>query len=268
VEPSGHVALVTGSGRSLGRAMALRLAANGTNIITNSRQSPEECEETAEMCKELGVKAVSFVADVSKSAEVAKLAEFAKSEFGYVDILINNVGIAPYVPFLEITEDDWHQAYGANVDSMFFTCQAFIPGMVERGWGRIINITGQAARHHGKDAARTAVHTTSSKGAAIGLTRSIAAEFAPKGITCNEMGPARIDTEPRRNKYYKDVKAKDRSFREDKSESDKPKANDEVPVGRVGLPSEFAAAAAFLASEEAGYITGQTLLVNGGLIFT
>lgn len=253
----GHNALVTGSGRSLGRAIAVRLAAEGANVVVNSRSTLGEGESVAKECREQGVRSIAVAADVSLAPGIDLLRDTALREFEFIDIVVNNVGISPYLPFLEISDTDLNTVFGVNLGSMFMCCRVFLPCMVDRHWGRIVNVTGQAARRHGVEARGTGAHVAATKAAARALTRSIAAEFGPNGITCNELGPGRMNTEPRRNKYYEDRKA---------SETRELEAPD-VPVGRIGTPEEFAAACAFLASEEASYITGQSLLVNGGAIF-
>lgn len=252
----GRRALVTGAGRSLGRAIALRLAAEGADVAVNSRSTPEEIERVAAACREAGVRAVAVQADVTKPEQVEALRERVLKELGPVDILVNNVGASPFVPFLEMTPQDWHTLIGVNLHTMFYCTRAFVEHMVRQGWGRILNITGHAHLY-----ARSGAHTAAGKAGAVGFTRAIAYEFAPFGVTCNHIGPGLMDTEPRRNKYYRDAKpAGQRPWGAEERVG-------EVPMKRLGAPEELAALCAFLASEEAGYLTGQTFLVNGGMYF-
>lgn len=250
----GRAAVVTGSGRSLGAGIAVALAESGANLVVNSRSSLDEAEEIAAECRSFGVEAICVVADVATEVGVSELAEQAYARFGRIDILVNNVGVSPTVPFLEITFEDWHTAMSVNADSMFLTCQAFAPSMIEAGWGRIVNITGHAYLTIG----RGSVHTKASKAAAVGLTRGLAGALAKHNITVNHIAPGLMDTEPRRNKYYRD---------------DKPlglppwgsmERTREVPLGRTGTVREFSSLVRYLCTEDAGYLTGQSYLVNGG----
>ncbi|MFQ5894903.1 MAG: SDR family NAD(P)-dependent oxidoreductase [Nitrospinota bacterium] len=252
----GKRALVTGAGRSLGRAIALRLAAEGADVAVNSRSTPEEIERVAAACREAGVRAVAVQADVAEHEGVEGLKERVLKELGPVDILVNNVGASPFVPFLEMSPEDWHTLIGVNLHSMFYCTRAFAGPMVRRGWGRILNITGHAHLY-----ARSGAHTAAGKAGAVGFTRAIAHELAPFGVTCNHVGPGLMDTEPRQNKYYRDTKP---AWQRPWGPEERVR---EVPVRRLGKPEELAALCAFLASEEAGYLTGQTFLVNGGMYF-
>lgn len=252
----GKRALVTGAGRSLGSAIALRLAAEGADVAVNSRSTPGEVERVAAACREKGVRALAVQADVTRPEDVERLRERVLGELGPVDILVNNVGASPFVPFLEMSPEDWHALIGVNLHSMFYCSKAFAEPMVQKRWGRILNITGHAPFY-----ARSGAHTAAGKAGAVGFTRALAHELAPFGVTCNHVGPGLMDTEPRRNKYYRDTKP----------EGLRPWGAEErvreIPLGRLGTPEEFAALCAFLASEEAGYLTGQTFLVNGGMYF-
>ena len=253
----GHTALVTGSGRSLGQAIALRFAQEGANVITNSRSTPEECEAVAKQCRAFGVKSIGITADLSSREGVDALARKALQEFGRIDILVNNVGISPYVGLLDMSDEEWHKVLFVNLHQMFYFTRYFVPGMLEQRWGRILNITGHAYIHH-----HVGAHTSAGKAGAMGLTRAVASEFAGAGITCNEVCPGWMDTEIRRNKYYQDLKPANQRPWGSAEERVK-----EIPAGRLGTPEEFAALCAFLASDEGSYLTGQTYLVNGGTMF-
>ena len=251
----GKTAVVTGSGRAIGAAIALRLAQEGANVVVNSRSTPEEIEDVAQQCRALGVRALVVEADVSKKQGVEELARRTFQEFPVVNILVNNVGISPTCPFLEMTDEEWDTVLGANIHSMFHCCKAMVPGMVEQGWGRVVNITGHAYL----TLTGAGVHVKAGKAAAVGFTRGLAGEMAPYNITVNHVAPGLIDTPPRRNKYYRDDKPSDQRpwGPEERVEA--------VPLKRTGSPEELAALVAFLCSDEAAYLTGQTYLVNGGL---
>ncbi len=250
---TGKNAVVTGSGRSIGRAIAERLASEGANVAVNSRSTPAEAEAAATACEQQGVRSVAVVTDVSQPHGARQLFEEATRSLGTIDILVNNVGVSPYVPFLELSDEDWETVIRVNLYSMYYCTRLALPGMVARGWGRVVNLTGHAYCNVG-----TAAHTSASKAAAMGFTRAIAAEFAPHGITCNEVAPGLIDTEPRRHKYYEDRKPPE--LRPWGSED---QARD-IPARRLGRPEELAAVCAFLCSDEASYVTGQSYFVNGG----
>lgn len=251
----GKTAVVTGSGRAIGAAIALRLAQDGANVVINSRSTPEEMEQVAQECRDMGVRAISVLADVSQKQGVEELARRTLEEFHSVDILVNNVGVSPSCPFLEMTDEEWHTIMGVNIHSIFYCCKAMVPSMVEKEWGRVVNITGHAYL----TVARSSVHVKASKSAAVGFTRGLAADLAPYKITVNHVAPGLIDTPPRRNKYYRDDKPPEQRpwGPEDRV--------DEIPLKRTGTPEELAALVAFLCSDEGAYLTGQTYLVNGGM---
>ena len=259
----GKTALITGSGRSLGKACALRLAQEGANIVVNSRGTPEEAEAAAAEVRSLGVDSIAIVADVTDPEQVEGMRRQVADRYGAVDILVNNVGVSPYVPMLEMEPDDWHQIMDINLHSLFYVTRAFLKPMVDKGWGRIVNIAGHVAfmqRTRG-------VHTAASTAGKISFTRALATEVAPYGVTVNYICPGSMATPPR-TKYYRDQKASgvppwmaspdmdaDRFLRET------------VPMGRAGTPEELANVVAFLASDDSSYMTGQGFLVNGGMFY-
>jgi 3-oxoacyl-[acyl-carrier protein] reductase len=250
----GKTAVVTGSGRAIGAAIALRLAEDGANVVVNSRSTPDEIEEVAEQCRFLGVESLAVLADVAVKSGVEDLARQTLQVFKSVDILINNVGVSPTCSFLEMTDEEWHTVMGVNINSIYYCCKAMVPSMVQKGWGRVLNITGHAYLEVGGS-----VHTKAGKAAAVGFTRGLAGDLAPYEITVNHIAPGLIDTPPRRNKYYHD----------DKPAHLRPwgpeERVEEVPLKRLGKPEEMASLASFLCSDEAAYLTGQTYLVNGGM---
>ena len=239
----GKVALVTGSGRNIGRATILELARNGADVVVNARSNVAEAESVAAEARELGARAIATVADVADQGAVYRMVGSAIEEFGRVDILVNNAGMRASKPFTEMTVEDWREVNGVNMDGPFFACQAVVPGMIERGWGRIINVSGLNAF---KGRAEWA-HVCAGKMGALGLTRALAAELAPHGILVNHIVPGAFDT----------TRVEGQST---------PAANPGIPVGRLGLPEEIAHTVAFLASDGATYITGQTIHVNGGAL--
>jgi 3-oxoacyl-[acyl-carrier protein] reductase len=249
---TGKTAVVTGSSRSIGAEIARTLAKAGADVVVNSRSSTDEAEAVAAECRKLGVRATAIVADVSQRDGIDHLARTAIDQHGKVDILVNGVGISPRVPFLDMSFEDWNETMNINVNSVFLACQRFVPGMVERRWGRIINMSGHAYLH----ITGTGVHVKASKAAIMGLTRGLAGELARYDITANHVAPSLIDTPERRNKYYKD---------NDPKWDPQSRGVDKVPLKRLGKPSEVAGLVRFLCSEDAAYLTGQTYLVNGGV---
>ena len=239
----GKVALVTGSGRNIGRATVLELARQGADVVTNARTNSEEAEAVAAEARELGVRAIATTADVADQGAVYKMVGQAIAEFGRVDVLVNNAGMRASKPFTKMTVEDWREVNGVNMDGPFFACQAVVPGMIERGWGRIVNVSGLNAF---KGRAEWA-HVCEGKMGALGLTRALAAELAQHGILVNHIVPGAFDT----------------SRVEGQST---PAPNADIPVGRLGLPEEIAHTVAFLSSEGGAYITGQTIHVNGGAL--
>ncbi len=243
---AGRVALVTGSGRNIGRATALQLARMGADVVVNTRTNRDEAEAVAQEARRLGVRAVAAVADVADQGQVEAMVGRAVEALGGVDILINNAGLRDSKPFTEMTVDDWRAVNGVNLDGPFYCCKAVVPGMIGRGWGRIVNISGLNAF---KGRAEWA-HVCASKMGALGLTRALAVELAPHGIVVNHVAPGAFDTSPTGPGQA----------------TPDPKRAAGIPVGRLGLPDEVARVCAFLSSEEASYLTGQNIHVNGGAL--
>ena len=241
-----RTALVTGSGRNIGRATVLELARLGANVVVNARSNLAEAEAVADESRALGARAMVAVADVADQGQVYRMIGDAISEFGGVDILVNNAGMRQSKPFTEMTVEDWRIVNGVNMDGPFFACQAVVPGMIDRGWGRIINVSGLNAF---KGRAEWA-HVCAGKMGALGMTRALAIELAPHGILVNHIVPGAFDT----------------SRVEGQSTPPAVGGLSGVPVGRLGLPAEIAHTVVFLVSDGANYITGQTLHVNGGAL--
>ncbi len=235
---SGRVALVTGSSRGIGRAIALRLAEAGADIAVNYRTRRADADAVQAQISGLGRRSISVQADVSKAECVRQLIREVESRLGGIGILVNNAGISVPKPFDEITEADWDEVLAANLKSCFLVTQAALPGMRERRWGRIINLSSVAAQVGGV----VGPHYAASKAGMLGLTRFYASRLAREGITVNAIAPALIETE---------------------MVTSNPNARpDYIPIGRFGSPDEVAEVAVVLAKN--AYINGQTIHVNGG----
>lgn len=243
----GKTALITGSGRNIGRATALMLAKEGVNVVVNARSNQAEVDAVADEVRALGVRALPVLADVADKPAVDSMVGRAREEFGGIDILVSNVAIRPHSPFLEVTDDEWVRIRSVILDGAIYCSQAAIPSMVENGWGRVIFMTGSGTYRGGGNRA----HVSAAKMGLVGLARSLALEMAPHNITVNVISPGTIDTVHEASWYPEGV-----------PES---RVNSEVPLGRAGFPDEIAAACRYLASDDGAYVTGQTLHVNGGL---
>jgi 3-oxoacyl-[acyl-carrier protein] reductase len=235
---SGKIALVTGGSRGIGRAIAIALAAAGTDVAVNYVSDEAAAQEAATEIEESGRRALALQADVSKAAEVTRLVEAVSHRLGAVSILVNNAGVTRPQPLDEITEQDWDELIAINLKSVFLVSQAVVPAMRRARWGRIINLSSVAAQLGGV----VGPHYAASKAGILGLTHSYAALLAKEGITVNAIAPALIKTA---------------------MVTSNPRARaDIIPAGRFGAVDEVADAAVMLARN--GYITGQTLNVNGG----
>ena len=244
---NGKTALITGSGRNIGRATALALAKEGVNVVVNARANQAEVDSVAEEARALGVRALPVLADVADRSAVNAMVAQALEEFDGIDILISNVAIRPHRPFLEVTDDEWVRIRSVILDGAIYCSQAAIPSMVKRRWGRVIYMTGSGTYRGGSNRA----HVSAAKMGLAGLARSLALEMAPHNITVNVISPGTIDTVHEASWYPEGV-----------PES---RAQSEVPLRRAGWPEEIAAACRYLVSDDAAYVTGQTLHVNGGL---
>jgi 3-oxoacyl-[acyl-carrier protein] reductase len=234
----GKVALVTGSSRGIGRAIALALAEAGADIVVNFLRRAEEAQAVAQRVGELGRRCACIQADVSSASEVERLVREGEKRVGAVDILVNNAGISRPQAIEEISERDWDEVIAANLKSCFLMTQAVLPGMRARRWGRIVNLSSVAAQVGGV----VGPHYAASKAGMLGMTHYYAQRLAKEGITVNAIAPALVETEM--------VMSNPNARRE------------HIPVGRFGAPEEVAAVAVMLARN--GYMTGQTVNVNGG----
>ena len=243
----GKNAIVTGAGSGLGQATAKRLAREGAAVAVWDINEAG-ARRTVDDIVAAGGRAMASRVDVSSRAQIDAGVQQAHAELGAVTILVNNAGMTGFVPFLEITEEAWDRMMMVNLKSMFMAAQAVLPDMLAAGWGRIINISSSSAQ----SGATRMAHYASSKGGVIAFTKSLAVEFAAQGITVNNVPPGFVDTPM--------LRASDALISAGSIE----KTAAASPMKRPGRPEDIAAACAFLASEDAGYITGHTLSVNGG----
>jgi NAD(P)-dependent dehydrogenase (short-subunit alcohol dehydrogenase family) len=243
----GRVALVTGSGRNIGRATVLKLAAEGAHVVVNSRANQAEAEAVAREARALGVKALAALADVARRDEVEAMVARALSEFGRVDVLINNAAIRPHKPFAELTIEDWEAVRGVVLDGAFHCTRAVIRPMLENHYGRILFLTGEGAFVGGSGRA----HVSAAKMGLVGLARGLASELAAQNIRVNVVSPGSIDTARANPEWYRG-RVPDAAG---------------IPLRRQGTVDEIAATCLFLVSDDGGFITGQTIHVNGGVAY-
>ena len=244
----GKVALVTGSGRNIGRATVLQLAREGAHVVVNARANEQELNSVVREAQEIGVKAIGVLADMAKKDQVEAMAAKALSEFGRVDILINNAAIRPHKPFIELTDADWELVRGVVLDGALYLTRALVGKMVENKYGRILFFVGDGA-YSGRGAGRA--HLSAAKMALVGLARGLASEFAPHNIRVNVVSPGSIDTRRDNPEWY----------------GGRPPDAAGIPLGRQGKIDEIAATCLFLVSDDGGFITGQTIHVNGGAAY-
>jgi NAD(P)-dependent dehydrogenase (short-subunit alcohol dehydrogenase family) len=242
---SGRVALVTGGTRGIGKAIALRLARGGADVAVASRAS-----DGAPVVRELesaGVRAKAVRGDVADPRQVGELFSAVQAELGEVDILVNNAAISDPERgrAWELEPAAWRRMLAVNLDGVFFCCARALPAMKAHGWGRIVNISSTS----GITGGTSGVHYAASKGGVIALSKALAREVAGLGITVNVVAPSKIDTEMLRAAVTPEER-QDTIAR--------------IPVGRLGRPEEIAEAVAYFAGDEAGYTTGQVLVVSGG----
>jgi 3-oxoacyl-[acyl-carrier protein] reductase len=247
----GKTALVTGSGRNIGRAVLLELAAKGADVIVNVRSNKDEAEHVASEARAYGVRAIVCIGDVSRQETVDQIADAAGAEFGGIDIVVSSAAVRPVQSFFELPIEDWQTILNTQLTASFRLAKAFVPGMTDRQWGRIIHITGPDAfiglPHR--------AHNVTAKGGLRALTKALAIELGPFGITVNDVAPGNI-----------------RSLRDDASHPvvgsvpapDRQAGVADIPVGRQGEPEDVAYACGFLASPRAGFYTGTAMHCFGG----
>ena len=240
-----RAALVTGGGRGIGRAICLALAAKGYNVAVNYAASSAAAEQTAADCRALGVEAVALQADVTDPAACQTLVDTAAKTFGRLDVLMNNAGVTADKLILRMQPEDFDKVINANLKGAFFCCKAACKLMMRQRYGRIVNISSVVGLHGNAGQANYAA----SKAGLIGLTKSLAKEFAARNVTVNAVAPGFIATD----------------MTNAMTDAAKQAALAGVPAGRIGAAEDVANAVAFLASENAAYITGQVLCVDGGM---
>lgn len=238
--------VITGGSRGIGRACALLFASKGYDVLLGYNTNKAAAEETLAAVSSYGVKCAAFSADISKKDEARRLILKAMFEFGKIDVLVNNAGIARAAIMTDVTENDFSELFSTNVGGVYFTSQAAIPEMINAGGGKIINISSM----WGQVGASCETLYSATKAAIIGLTKAMAKELAPSGITVNCVAPGVIDTEM--NACYDEDTMADLC--------------EKTPLARLGTPEDVAGAVYFLASEHGSFITGETVSVNGGFV--
>ena len=242
-------ALVTGAAAGIGRACSLRLAREGIAVGVLDLNL-EGCEAVVAEIKAAGGKALALKASIADRQEVTAAVNKLRKEFGPVTIVINNAGIANFIPFEELKEDDWRKMMEINVIGTFIVTQVVLPDMKAAHWGRVVNISSSSAQSGSIEQ----VHYSSSKGAVISMTRSLAQALGPMGVTVNNIPPGSvmqtIMSEANRDRFQLPPEQLAKS----------------LPVRRLGVPDDIANACAWLVSEDSGYVTGQTIGVNGGRV--
>jgi 3-oxoacyl-[acyl-carrier protein] reductase len=239
-----RVAIITGAGRGIGRAIALKLAGAGATVVVSDIMG-EEAEAVAQEIKANGGKSLAVVADVSSAADVARLVEETVKAYDRIDILVNNAGIARDQILLRMSEEDWDKVLDVDLKSVFLCTKAALRHMLRARWGRVISLSSIAGQVGNPGQA----NYSAAKAGVIGFTLTVAREVGSHGITVNAIAPGFIETD-----MTKKIKEEQRQ-----------EIKKLIPAGRFGTTDDVAEAVAFLASEEAGYITGQVLSVNGGM---
>lgn len=240
------VALVTGASRGIGAAAALALAQAGMDIAVHYHQNERAAAETVQRCRSAGVRAEPFACDVSDSGQVERMCAEIRERLGAPLVLVNNAGVDAFGLLTDTTDDEWRRVMGTDLDGVFYCCRALIPGMVHAKYGRIVNISSM----WGVSGASCEAVYSAAKAGVIGLTKALAKELGPSGITVNAVAPGVIRT---------DMNARH-------SAETLQELCEETPVCRLGEPEDVAAAIAFLASDQAGFITGQVLGADGGYL--
>ena len=237
-------ALITGSGKNIGRAIALRLAADGFNIVLNGSRDRNACEAVAAEVKQLDVDAIVAMGDVGVIEDCENIVKTSIGHFKSIDVLVNNAAIRPSSSFLEMDLAEWKRVLDVDLNAAFWLAKGFVPGMLNNGWGRIINFAGMNAIHGYNGRA----HVSVAKHGAWGLVKALGKEFGPKGITANIISPGPIKGEyldPEEIAHLEHMKER-------------------VPIGRLGETAEIAEMVSLLSSQKGSYINGQLIQINGG----
>jgi len=242
---SNRIAIVTGSGRGIGQAIALKLAEVGATVVINDIGEASPLESVAAEIRAMKRESLAILANVSLSSDVARMVETTIATYGRIDILVNNAGITRDQLLLRMSDEDWDKVINVNLKSVFLCTRAVLRHMIKQRWGRIINIASIVGIVGNPGQANYA----SAKAGIIGFTRTIAKEVASRGITANAIAPGFIDT----------------GMTQQLEEKQRQELIGRIPINYLGTPRDVAEAVAFLASEEARYITGQVLNVDGGM---
>ena len=239
-------ALITGSGQKIGRGIAHHLAAAGFNIIVNGSSDQEAAEKVASEVRAKGSTAMVAMGDVGDKAAAEQIVQAGLDQFGAIDVLVNNAAIRPHAPFLDISEAQWQRVMNVDLNAAIWLSRLVLPAMTDKGWGRIISFSGMNAQRGYPGASPVAV----AKHAVWGLTKSLAAEFGPLGITANIISPGTFPGD-------------------DPATADDPKfikLQSENPVRRLGQSDDIGAMVGYLCSEHGGFVNGQMLQINGGVV--
>jgi 3-oxoacyl-[acyl-carrier protein] reductase len=239
-------ALITGSGQNIGHGIASQLAQAGFNIIVNGSRNRDAAEAVAAEVREHGVDALVAMGNVGIKAEAEAVAKAGIDHFGRIDVLVNNAAIRPHGPFLDVSEDDWQQVMNVDLNAAIWLSRMILPGMIANGWGRIISFSGMNAQRGYPGASAVSV----AKHAVWGLTKAFAVEFGTNGITANIIAPGTFPA----NHVEMATAAKLSALL---------KAN---PSGRLGNAEDIGGMVAYLCSENGGFVNGQMLQINGGVV--
>jgi 3-oxoacyl-[acyl-carrier protein] reductase len=249
----GKTALITGASRNIGRAIALAFAAEGADLVLNTRVNGDELQAVADECRKAGARVVPTLADIGDAAAVESMVRLGLAELGAIDVLVCNAAIRPHTPITEISLEDWHRVMAVDLHSAFYLARAVVPGMKERRRGSIIALGGQSAITGRPNTSAV----TAAKSGLLGLVRALAAELGPFGIRANMVVPGFIDTERRYAEWYPEFK---------QTPPGDPAQVKEIPLRRLGRPEDIADACVFLASDASSYVTGDTIRVMGGRV--
>lgn len=243
---AGRTAIITGSGQNIGRSIALYFAREGANVVINGHSNKALVDNVVAEVKALGAQAIGIMADVGDHAAIASMVKQTTEHFGAVDIAVSNVSIRKLQPFLDISIEDWNRTLNTNLSSCFYMARAVIPGMKERKWGRLIHISGVDgfAGH-----IPTRAHNIVAKSGMHAFAKAIAVEFGEFGITANTVSPGSLNTTRDWSQYPPNWVEMRKA---------------QIPVRRLGTADEIAAACLYLSAEDAGFVTGQVIHVNGG----
>jgi len=239
-----RTALITGSGRNIGRASALALARDGFNVAINGSSDEDACKEVAAEAEHFGVEAAVVMGDVGVESQANEIARRTLDRFGSIDVLLNNAAIRPAAGFLDISSEDWERVMAVNLSAAVWLSRASLPSMIKNKWGRIINFAGMNALQ----GYASRPHVSVAKHGAWGLTKALAKEFGPLGITVNIISPGPISSDhddPEMTAHIESQVSR-------------------IPLGRLGDPMEVAASVSWLASEPGAFVNGQLIQVNGG----